>query len=136
MLSDKPDFIKNNTYINDLYKYMKERDANAEEPVATYKILHFTDLHIDFDYAPGSNANCNQPLCCRKENGYPSDPKDQAGFWGNYNCDLPELVTFYMMEYAKYIVEPDYIVWTGDNVAHDLWDQDEHKNALATTKFT
>jgi hypothetical protein len=41
-----------------------------------------------------------------------------------------------MIEYAKSVVEPDYIIWTGDNVAHDLWDQNSHYNAEATVKFT
>jgi sphingomyelin phosphodiesterase len=29
------------------------------------RILHLSDLHIDFQYQPGSPADCLDPLCCR-----------------------------------------------------------------------
>ncbi|CAF4063326.1 unnamed protein product, partial [Rotaria sp. Silwood1] len=28
-------------------------------------VLHLSDIHIDFAYKPGSQADCSQPLCCR-----------------------------------------------------------------------
>ena len=31
----------------------------------TLKVLHITDVHIDVNYKEGTNAVCNQPLCCR-----------------------------------------------------------------------
>ena len=31
----------------------------------TFKVLHLSDTHFDPEYAEGSNANCNEPLCCR-----------------------------------------------------------------------
>ena len=29
-------------------------------------MLHLSDIHIDFAYKPGSDADCFQPLCCRE----------------------------------------------------------------------
>ena len=29
------------------------------------KIVHFSDIHIDPQYLPGSNTQCNKPICCR-----------------------------------------------------------------------
>lgn len=29
------------------------------------KILHISDLHLDSEYAEGSDADCDFPLCCR-----------------------------------------------------------------------
>jgi len=33
------------------------------------RILHITDLHIDYDYIPGSNSDCGEFLCCRQGDG-------------------------------------------------------------------
>jgi sphingomyelin phosphodiesterase len=32
---------------------------------APLKIVHYSDIHIDQFYTPGSNANCTKPICCR-----------------------------------------------------------------------
>jgi len=29
------------------------------------KVVHFSDIHVDQFYVPGSNANCSKPTCCR-----------------------------------------------------------------------
>ena len=29
-------------------------------------MLQFADIHVDFQYKPGSQADCLEPLCCRK----------------------------------------------------------------------
>ena len=43
----------------------------------TLNVLHLSDIHIDFQYQPGSIADCQQPLCCRTG----SPMKNGAGFW-------------------------------------------------------
>lgn len=40
----------------------------------TFKVLHLSDTHYDPYYAEGSNADCNEPLCCRVTNGRPTTP--------------------------------------------------------------
>jgi hypothetical protein len=30
------------------------------------KLLHLTDMHTDLGYTEGSNANCQNPVCCQK----------------------------------------------------------------------
>ena len=53
--------------------------------------MHMTDVHLDSYYAVGADWNCtNTYLCCRNEDGYPTDPARQAQPWGAYLCDLPE----------------------------------------------
>lgn len=38
----------------------------------------------------GSNAVCGRQLCCRAESGNLTNPKDAAGYWGDYrDCDMP-----------------------------------------------
>lgn len=38
------------------------------------------------DYAIGSNAVCNEPMCCRP-GSQPDYPQNAAGRWGTYKCD-------------------------------------------------
>ena len=32
----------------------------------TMRVLHISDIHMDFDYTPGTEAQCGEPVCCRK----------------------------------------------------------------------
>ena len=79
---NKPESLKSNDFVDKLYGTIKEDDE-------VIKILHITDPHVDFNYTVGSNAKCNEPLCCRPENGPAPDAKSAAGQWGDYNCDPP-----------------------------------------------
>ena len=29
------------------------------------RVLQLTDIHVDFQYLPGSEARCSMPVCCR-----------------------------------------------------------------------
>lgn len=55
------------------------------------KILHLADLHIDIEYAPGTDAECeNEVLCCQERFGYPQEGEIGAGYYGdNRKCDAP-----------------------------------------------
>lgn len=56
-------------------------------------------------------------MCCR---GPVVQQKElQAGYWGDYACDLPEW-TLEKINLAPASNPPDIIIWTGDNVAHDV----------------
>lgn len=53
-------------------------------------MVQITDIHIDPYYTPGMNADCGEPLCCRRGSGYPASNSKAAGPWGDYrNCDTP-----------------------------------------------
>nr|XP_002130732.2 sphingomyelin phosphodiesterase-like [Ciona intestinalis] len=115
-----------------------------EIPTKTLKILHLSDVHIDLQYKVGSNAVCNEPLCCRSQGGdkVPTiiDPirgeapmtkkineTNKAWKWGDYRtCDLPWwTVNDVLQKLSKTNQEEpfDYILWTGDVPAHDVWSQ-------------
>ncbi|ESO84682.1 hypothetical protein LOTGIDRAFT_131784 [Lottia gigantea] len=91
----------------------------------TMKILLLTDMHLDLDYQVGSNADCQEPLCCRVNDGTPAPDKKGAGFWGDYrHCDLSPHMFYNMMEYLKSIQDQfDMIYFTGDIPAHNIWNQ-------------
>jgi sphingomyelin phosphodiesterase len=104
--------------LNQIYKRVKADNG----PRKTLLAVQMSDPHIDFMYTPGMNAKCNTPICCRLENGYPSDPKNAAGPWGDYNCDIPHRVLASMLDYVRDEIKPDLFFWTGDNSAHDVWE--------------
>jgi hypothetical protein len=71
-----------------------------------------SDVHLDFDYLEGTDAGCNVPICCNKENGFTSDPARRAGYWGDIRCDIPVRVYQSMLNYIKTDVQPDAFFWT------------------------
>lgn len=117
ILSDKPDIIKNNDFVDNLYKQIAEDKANGVER-ETMLLYHFSDLHWDFKYTPGASNKCGDMVCCRPESGAPKNPEDAAGKWGDYKCDAnPKL--FAQLKYTFNMTgNPDFIAWTGDNIQH------------------
>ena len=64
-------------------------EVTSKEPANTdtrklLKILHFSDTHWDPYYAEGSNALCDEPMCCRETSGPVLHLEDRAGYWGDY----------------------------------------------------
>lgn len=96
----------------------------------TLKVLHLSDLHWDPEYLEGSNANCHEPLCCRASSGNLTNPKDAAGYWGDYgSCDIPwRTIENTVMHMSKQHPDTDYILWTGDLIPHDVWSTTKHEN--------
>lgn len=117
VLANKPAFLQENDFVQKLYDGIKGQSGRK-----TFKAVHFSDAHVDLQYTPGTNANCNMPLCCRPENGYPADPKDAAGPWGAYQCDTAPQVLTEMFKFMKTELKPDVLFWTGDMSAHSVWE--------------
>lgn len=69
VLSDKPESIKDDNFINNLYDQMKA----DTKPRKTLKVVHMSDPHIDMEYKVGANNDCGGYLCCRTVNGFPTD---------------------------------------------------------------
>jgi len=102
---------------------------DPDETISELKVLQITDVHIDMSYLPGSPVNCGLPCCCMAETGLAGEGETSAGFWGDYQCDLP-VNTF--QEIVRHIAEVhtdlDYIIYTGDSPAHDIWLQTKERN--------
>ncbi|GMS90922.1 hypothetical protein PENTCL1PPCAC_13097, partial [Pristionchus entomophagus] len=94
------------------------------KPKKMQRVLHLSDIHIDREYAIGSEADCMNQFCCRN---YPSIDdttiKVPAGKWGSvYNCDIPYRTFEAAMKHiSKTHKDLDYIMITGDMEAHDVW---------------
>lgn len=71
-----------------------------QEPVPQFKVLHLSDTHFDPYYEEGTNADCNEPLCCRLTNGPAANPQSRAGRWGDYRkCDTPKRTIDNMLQH-------------------------------------
>ena len=93
----------------------------TQPDVPLIKILHLSDIHIDLEYTVGLNAECGAPLCCRPPN---NTTRLVAGYWGDEGCDLPLATANSLFEYlADHKDEFDWIYWTGDLPAHNVWSQ-------------
>jgi len=58
-----------------------------------------------------------------------TNQSNSAGVWGDYNCDPPMVLVSSMMEYLAGIdPQPDFILYTGDDPAHDIWEQSREAN--------
>ncbi|XP_050420367.1 sphingomyelin phosphodiesterase isoform X2 [Adelges cooleyi] len=108
-----------------------------KEPIPQFKVLHLSDTHFDPYYQEGTNAACNEPLCCRLTNGPAADHQSRAGRWGDYRkCDTPKRTVDNMLQHiVANHADIDYIIWTGDLPAHDIWNQTREEN-LAILKET
>ncbi|XP_073847882.1 sphingomyelin phosphodiesterase isoform X1 [Musca autumnalis] len=101
-----------------------------KEGAPFFKVLQISDTHYDPHYVEGSNADCNEPLCCRLSSGRPANPNAAAGKWGDYRkCDTPKRTVDNMLSHiAETHSDIDYILWTGDLPPHDVWNQTKLEN--------
>ena len=102
---------------------------NPDDTISELKVLQITDVHMDLSYLPGSPVDCGLPCCCLAETGLAEDGEDAAGFWGDYSCDLPSYTFEDMVKHlAEAHTDLDYVIYTGDSPAHDVWLQTTDKN--------
>ena len=118
--------------------------------------MHLSDTHFDPYYLEGSNADCNEPLCCRLTNGPAAKKEKAAGRWGDYRkCDTPQRTIDHMLQHISathpvrkidrsidrkkfrfeigfflFFQDIDYILWTGDLPPHDVWNQTREENLM------
>jgi len=124
-------------YIKDVLKDKPKTNYATPTLKNTYTILQIADPHVDLDYQEGSNAFCDQPLCCRAEFGQPTDPTKAAQYWGtNGPCDVPLRTFRQFLNFTSKKFDIDMIVWTGDNIAHDIWHQTQANQTLNTYDLT
>ena len=78
-----------------------------------------------------SNTDCGQPICCRSECGEGKEG-NRAHILGDWNCDLsPALFSSMVDAIDSLPVRPDFILNTGDDPAHDVWNQNHESNLKA-----
>ncbi|KAF0313454.1 Sphingomyelin phosphodiesterase [Amphibalanus amphitrite] len=103
------------------------------------KVLQLADVHLQLDYAYGSNVNCkNKLFCCRARDGFPKMHKLRAGMWGTYEkCDTPPALLVSLLHHVR-ATHPDvaYILWSGDNSAHNVHEVTRRQTVAANQAVT
>ena len=100
------------------------------EGVGTF--VHLSDAHVDPTYAPGMNTACGLPVCCHEVNGPGPSGPTTAGFFGDYSCDTPPQLAQSLLDFLATLDPlPDFILYTGDDPAHDVWKQSRAENLNA-----
>lgn len=102
-----------NNFVNNLYKTIKPKKD-------LIKIAIVSDLHMQYDYVPGSSSQCGKIQCCRSDSGPGLTPETTAGKWGHYRCDLNVLTLNSMLDFIRKDISPRAVIWAGDSVGHNL----------------
>ncbi|CAG9323467.1 unnamed protein product [Blepharisma stoltei] len=123
-LCSRPGICNSAEYIlEDFESWAKNALKNTPDyqiPIRSLNYLHFaqiSDIRLDRKYISGASNLCSSGPCCRK--GTPKNTSDTAGPNGDYNCELP-LPTLRKALDSISQNNPDFIIWNGNSVAHDL----------------
>merc|ERR1711892_234988 len=101
---------------------------SPDNTISELKVLQITDVHIDLSYLPGSPVSCGLPCCCMASTGLAGEDQIASGVWGDYSCDLPSYTFEDMVKHvAEAHTDLDYVIYTGDSPAHDVWLQTTDK---------
>ena len=134
ILAGKPDHIRNDDFVDNLYKEMSESEDKERKVL---KVVQMSDVHLDFQYTEGTISNCGDILCCRESSGWPyKEEHKAAGPWGAHYCDLPVPTYQSMLDYMVEEIDPDFVLWTGDNSAHDIWENTSEQEIAYTIKVS
>lgn len=112
---------------NKANNYKNSKDSKDKE----ITFIQLTDTHLQLDYKEGKVINCNIPLCCREtpeELGFKNNKNHKGeelkfskkyGSVGKCDANLETLKAF-TKEIKK--IKHDFILFTGDFSAHNVWE--------------
>ena len=131
-------FCPESEEVEDTYDYAKRllkdkpnKQKEKIDPTAqTLKMLQITDIHYDAFYQENATVFCSYPLCCEEKASNYSRIK--SGKFGYMNCDTSKNLLISFAEKAKEL-NPDFIIWTGDNAEHNNWNSSQQNVYDATT---
>ena len=127
----------------DTYDYalrlLKDKPKNKtkekiDKSASLLKMIQVTDIHYDRHYIENGTVYCDTPLCCHEPvSQYARVKSGKFGSIDNCDTNINLLKSFVQ---AAAALEPDFIIWTGDNAQHDNWNttQEEVFNATQTIK--
>ena len=94
------------------------------------KMLQITDIHLDTKYIENGSVFCDEPVCCRTPaSKYSRIKSGKFGYVGR--CDTNIDLLYSLIDKA-YEIEPDFIIWTGDNSPHNSKNSSQEDNYEAT----
>ncbi|EAU93605.2 sphingomyelin phosphodiesterase [Coprinopsis cinerea okayama7 len=84
-----------------------------------FKVVHFSDIHIDRNYTVGADTTCTKPICCRHWNGEPGPVANPAGPMGSRNCDTPPALAQHFLNTIS--SDNKFSIFTGDVIEATVW---------------
>ena len=137
-------FCEEGQLCEDTYDYalrlLKDKPKKTKEKIdtsaPTLKMIQINDIHYDQRFIENGTVYCSTPLCCHEPASQYSRVK--SGKFGSYkNCDTNMNTLRSFVEFA-HDLNPDFIIWLGDNAEHDNWNstQDEVYSATRAIKNT
>ena len=106
----------------------KREDIDFTAP--KIKMLQITDIHLDVQYKENSSVFCDEPVCCRTPaSNYSRIKSGKFGYLGRCDANLALLDS--LLDKA-YELQPDFIIWTGDNSPHNSKNSTQQDNYDAT----
>jgi sphingomyelin phosphodiesterase len=97
------------------------------------QIVHYSDIHVDQFYVPGSSSNCTKPICCRNydTSTAPGHNQSPAGPNGDHSCDVPVSLEESMYAAIRNIApSASFALFTGDIVDHAVWNTTQSQNTI------
>ncbi|KAG5984681.1 hypothetical protein E4U55_003762 [Claviceps digitariae] len=97
------------------------QEMSTESGRGWYKVVHFSDLHIDPLYEVGTSGECDNPvLCCRNKTQWETSVAGPFGF--PKRCDAPLLLEESMYRAINRVApDAEYTIFTGDVVEREVW---------------
>ncbi|KAG6261344.1 hypothetical protein E4U49_004001 [Claviceps purpurea] len=107
-------------------KLPKPKSSDGE---GSYKVIHFSDLHIDPLYKVGAVGDCSNPfLCCRNVSDHTKTPAGPFGY--HQKCDTSYGLEESMYRATKKLAgDANYTIFTGDIVDREVWHTTIESNA-------
>jgi len=133
-----PSRVEKSSIISFEQKMLKNKPPRSYPlEIDTPNNLHFAvinDAHIDMNYTTNRSSKCHSVVCCRIDSPPIQGQNDIPGKWGTLGpCDLPLRTALNAIDSISELPhKPDFIVWLGDNPAHDVYvqNQDTHKEII------
>ena len=82
------------------------------------------------------NTKCVQLICCRNSSGKAKRSNESSGTYGHLGrCDIPIITVQSFIDFAYNNIKPDFILYLGDVLAHNLWEQKQSNYLNGLRKF-
>ncbi|KAG2024040.1 sphingomyelin phosphodiesterase [Coprinopsis cinerea AmutBmut pab1-1] len=85
----------------------------------TFKVVHFTDIHVDRNYTVGADTVCTKPICCRHWDDQGGPIVNPAGPMGSRNCDTPPALAQHFLKTIS--ADNKFSIFTGDVIEATVW---------------
>lgn len=98
-----------------------------------FQVVHFSDIHIDREYTPGSDAKCTKPICCRPYADKVGPVSQSAGAMGEHGCDTTTSLAQNLLRTIS--ANNKFSIFTGDVVEASVWLANRKDTTERLTQF-